>query len=49
MDLMGKFPATLSKGNKYVLILHEYDGNAILEGPMKSREDSEDVRAYTVL
>jgi hypothetical protein len=48
-DLTGRFPTTSSKGNKYLLILYEYDGNAILAEPMKSRSDSEAVRAYTVL
>jgi hypothetical protein len=48
-DLTGRFPTTSSKGNKYVLILYEYDGKAILAEPMKSRSDSEAVRAYTVL
>jgi hypothetical protein len=48
-DLTGRFPTTSSKGNKYVLILYEYYGNAILAEPMKSRSDTEAVRAYTVL
>jgi hypothetical protein len=48
-DLIGQFPTTSSKGIKCVLILYEYDGNAILVEPMKSREDYEDVRAYIVL
>jgi hypothetical protein len=48
-DLTGRFPTTSSKGNKYVLILYEYDDNAILAAPMNSRADYEDVGAYTVL
>jgi hypothetical protein len=48
-DLTGRFPTTSSKGNKYILLLYEYDGNAILAEPMKTKEDAEAVRAYTVL
>jgi hypothetical protein len=48
-DLTGRFPTTSIKGKKYVLILYEYDGNAILAEPMKSRSDTEAVRAYTVI
>jgi hypothetical protein len=48
-DLTGRFPTTSSKGNKYVLILYAYYGNAILAEPMESRSDTEAVRAYTVI
>jgi hypothetical protein len=48
-DLTGRFPTTSSKGNKYMSVLYEYDGNAILAEPMESRADSEAVKAYTVL
>jgi hypothetical protein len=48
-DLTGRFPTTSSKGNKYILVLYEYDGNAILAEPMKTKADAEAVRAYTVL
>jgi hypothetical protein len=48
-DLTGQLTATSSKGNKYVLILYKYDGNAILAEAMKSRADSEAVRSYTVM
>jgi hypothetical protein len=42
-DLTGRFSTTSSKGNKYVLIVYEYDGNAILAEPTKLRSDSEPV------
>jgi hypothetical protein len=32
-----------------MLILHDYNGNAILAKPMKSKADAEAVKAYTVL
>jgi hypothetical protein len=48
-DLTGRFPMTSSKGNKYILVLYEYDGNAILAEPMKTKSDVEAVKAYTVL
>ena len=35
-NLTGRFPHTSSQGNKYVLILYNYDGNAILAEPMKA-------------
>lgn len=48
-DLTGRFPHTSNQGNKYVLILYTYDGNAIIQEPMRSRTDSETIRAYKVL
>ena len=36
-DQTGRFPVTLSKGNKYVRIMYDYDSNIILGGSMKSR------------
>jgi hypothetical protein len=48
-DLTGRFPTTSSRGNKYILVLYDYDSNAILAEPMKSRTDSEHVRAYNHL
>jgi hypothetical protein len=36
-------------GNKYMLILYDYDSNSILVEPMKNRSDEEALRAYSVL
>ena len=48
-DQSGRFPTTSSKGNKYLMVLHEYDSNAILAEPMKNRSEVEIVRSYTTL
>ena len=46
-DQTGCFPIILSKENKYILIMHDYDSNAILGEAMKSRAEAEIVRAFT--
>jgi hypothetical protein len=40
-DLTGAFPVTSLAGNKYMLILYDYDSNSILVEPMKNRSDEE--------
>ena len=39
-DLIGKFPVTYNRGNKYLFVLYDYDSNCILIQPMKSIVDS---------
>jgi hypothetical protein len=48
-DQTGRFPTTSSKGNKYIMVLYDYDSNAILAEPMKSRSEQHMVQAYTKL
>ena len=36
-DLTGPFPYTSSRGNRYVFVLYDYDSNAILTAPLKSK------------
>jgi hypothetical protein len=36
-DQNGRFPVISRKGNKYIMVLYEYDGNAILAEPIKNR------------
>jgi hypothetical protein len=48
-DLTGRFPTASAKGNKYGLVLYDYDTNNVLTEPMKSRGDQEMVRAYNNL
>jgi hypothetical protein len=36
-DQTGRFPVVSSKGNKYIMILYDYDSNAILAQPIKYR------------
>ena len=33
LDLTGKFPYTSSRGYKYLLVIYDYDSNAILVAP----------------
>ena len=37
-DLTGRFPYQSSRGNNYVFVAYNYDGNAILVEPMPNRE-----------
>jgi hypothetical protein len=48
-DLTGAFPVTSNAGNKHLLIIYDYDSNAILCEPMQNRSDVEALRAYNVL
>jgi hypothetical protein len=38
-DLTGRFPTTSLIGNKYILILYDYDSNIVLSAPMKNWGD----------
>jgi hypothetical protein len=40
-DQTGRFPTTSSRGFKYILILYDYNSNAILASPMRNRSDTE--------
>ena len=42
----GRFPVTSSQGSKYVLVLYDYDTNAILTEALKNRTAPEILRAY---
>jgi hypothetical protein len=48
-NLTGHFPQTSTQGNKYVLIVYSYDGNAILAQPMQARDDKSSIEAYTIV
>ena len=37
-DLTGRFPFQSTKGNEYILIMKDYDSNAILAKPVKNRQ-----------
>jgi hypothetical protein len=45
-DLTGQFPVTSSRGNKYILVLYNYDSKAILAEPMQICSDNEHLQAY---
>jgi hypothetical protein len=48
-DQTGHFPITSSRGNKYIMVVYDYDSNAILTEPLTSRTEMELLRAYTKL
>ena len=35
-DLTGRFPRQSSRGNNYIFVAYNYDGNAILAEPIKT-------------
>jgi hypothetical protein len=45
-DQTGRFPVVSSKGNKYIMILYDYDSNAILAQPIKDRTTPGLLRAF---
>jgi hypothetical protein len=45
-DQTGRFPVVSSKGNTYIMVLYEYDGNVILAEPIKIRTTAELLRAF---
>lgn len=38
LDLTGRFPYISSRGNQYLLVVYDYDSNAILVEPLKNRQ-----------
>jgi hypothetical protein len=46
-DQTGRFPVRSSRGNNYILVAYDYDSNAILTEPLKNRQGTEILRAYT--
>ena len=48
-DQTGRFPATSSRGNQYVMVLVEVDGNYIDAEPMKNRSEGAMIKAYQTL
>lgn len=45
-DQTGQFPFTSSRGNKYLMIVYDYDSNAILQEPLKNKTSNELIRAW---
>ena len=48
-DLTGAFPFTSTRGSKYIYLMYDYDANAILVHPWKSRQAAEITAAWTTL
>ena len=49
LDLTGRFPHKSSRGNQYILIVYDYDSNAILSAVLKTRQAAEIKRAWLKL
>jgi hypothetical protein len=49
MDLTCRFHTTSLSGNKYILVLYDYNSNIVFSAPMKNRGDKELVRAFDLL
>ncbi len=45
----GHFPATSSKGNQYIMVLVEVEGNNIDAGPMTNKSEGSIIKAYLIL
>jgi hypothetical protein len=48
-DQIGQFPVMSSKGNIYMMVIYEYDGNAIMAKPIKNRTSGEFLSAFKVM
>ena len=48
-DLTGRFPHKSSRGHQYLLVLYDYDSNAILAAPLKSRQAQEITKTWNNL
>jgi hypothetical protein len=48
-DQTGIFPLVSSKGDKYIMILYDYDSYAILTQPIKYRTTPEVLRAFQAM
>ena len=48
-DQPGRFPATLSSGNQYIMVLVKVDGNYIDAEPMKNKSAGSMIKAYLAL
>ena len=46
MDLTGRFPYKSSRGNQYLVIVYDYDANAIVYAPIKTRQSKEIFTAF---
>jgi hypothetical protein len=45
-DQTGRFPVVSIKGNKYIMVLYDYDSNAILAKPINDRTAPELLKAF---
>jgi hypothetical protein len=47
-DQKGRFPIISSKGNTYIMVLYDYDSNAILGKPIKDGTAPELLKAFSI-
>ena len=45
-DQMGRFPVHSSAGNQYILVMYNYDSNAIITEALKTRQGPGIINAY---
>jgi hypothetical protein len=45
-DQTGRFTVVSSKGNRYIMVLYDYDSNVILAKPIKDRTSPELLKAF---
>ena len=48
-DQTGRFPVTGRNGAKYIMVLYDYDSNAILTAPLKNRTGAELLKQFQAL
>jgi hypothetical protein len=48
-DLTGRFTVISSRGNVCLMVLYEYDENAIMAEPIKSNKAAELLRSFQVM
>jgi hypothetical protein len=48
-DQTGRFPVVSSKANKYIMVLYDYDSNAILANPIKDRTAPELLKVFQLM
>jgi hypothetical protein len=48
-DQTGRFSVVSSKGNKYIMIVYDYDSNAILAQPIKDRTAPELLKGFQIM
>ena len=48
-DQTGRFPYRSSRGNEYIMVMYDYDSNAILATPLKNRQAKTIADAWELL
>jgi hypothetical protein len=48
-DQTGHFPVISSRGKVYIMVLYEYDGNAIMAEPIQKNKAGELLRSFQVM